>query len=127
MITLFITILGCQQKEGYDMVIKVGPKNQTETAAPMDTADLCETAPYVSWDNKIRGLLSTHCQGCHASNTPYTYGAPESINFDTEEQAIELKDRIQIRTLDQEDMPPAGGLLADDKYLLQTWLSCWTD
>ena len=133
MISLLFLSLGCNGNEGdYDMVIKVGqgrPKDSSEEEPePMeefDTADICSTAPYVNWENKIRGLITTHCQGCHSSVTPYTYGAPESVNFDTEEDTISWKERIQIRVLDEEDMPPAGGLLEEDKYLLQVWLSCW--
>ena len=114
------------------MVVTVGPNQQVVDSAEeiepevnVDTADICSTAPYVSWDNKVRGLITTHCQGCHSSVTPYTYGAPTSVTFDTEQETINWQERIQVRVLDLEDMPPAGGLLEEDKYLLQVWLSCW--
>ncbi|MEC7985312.1 MAG: hypothetical protein VX278_09115 [Myxococcota bacterium] len=85
---------------------------------------LCEDAPIVTWDNWAQGMIITHCQGCHASGSPQRYGAPDSVSFDTESDAIYWSDRIWIRTVEQETMPPAGGLLEEDIYLLQVWLSC---
>ena len=69
-------------------------------------------------------MIITHCQGCHASASPNRYGAPLDIHFDHKEAAYDLADRIYIRTLEKEDMPPAGGILDDDLYLLDIWLRC---
>ena len=88
---------------------------------------ICEDAPAVNWDNWAQGMIITHCQGCHASSSPQRYGAPESVTFDTESEAAIWADRIWIRTVEEETMPPAGGLLDDDIYLLRVWLTCWVD
>ena len=88
---------------------------------------ICEDAPTVTWSNWAQGMIITHCQGCHASTSPQRYGAPSSVSFDTEDEAIYWADRIWIRTVEEETMPPAGGLLYDDIYLLQVWLTCGID
>ena len=80
--------------------------------------------PTVNWDSFGQSFLITHCQGCHASTSPQRYGAPQGISFDTEEQAAELQSAIERTVLDQESMPPAGGLNEDERALLAEWLAC---
>ena len=98
-----------------------------DSAEPNDLSlsdDGCDSAPLVTWDNWAESMMITHCQGCHASASPNRYGAPLDIHFDHKEAAFDLADRIYIRTLEQEDMPPAGGILEEDLYLLDIWLRC---
>ena len=80
--------------------------------------------PTVTWDSFGQSFLITHCQGCHASTSPQRYGAPEGISFDTQEQSAELQRSIERTVLDQESMPPAGGLNDDERELLAQWLAC---
>jgi uncharacterized membrane protein len=95
------------------------------TACASDTPDtgLC-AQPTVTWESFGQGFLITHCQGCHASTSPQRYGAPDGISFDTQEQAAELQSAIERTVLDQESMPPAGGLSDDERTLLERWLDC---
>ena len=85
----------------------------------------CDLAPYVSWDNWIEGALSAHCQGCHASTSIYRYGAPEHVSFDTEADTLEWLSRIEARVLNEQTMPPAGGMLPEELVLFDIWIRCW--
>ena len=85
----------------------------------------CDNVPYVTWETYMQGMLMTHCQGCHASESPTRYGAPTDVYFDNIEDALYWNERIRIRTLEIQDMPPAGGIFAEDLYLLQVWLECF--
>ena len=96
-----------------------------DSAGADDTAAFdCESAPAVTWEGYAQGKFLAHCEGCHATDTPKRYGAPEPVTFDTEADIRTWKDRIIVRMLEQEDMPPAGGLTDDEKYLLNTYLIC---
>ena len=101
---------------------------QPEPSDPVDIPEVdeefCDTAPSVTWNNWTNSLFITHCQGCHAQSSPDRYGAPENIHFDDESATIELADRVWIRVIEEETMPPAGGILEDDLYLLEIWLRC---
>lgn len=131
---MLLFYLACASSQ--DVNIEINGNTQTQdtsepttldTAEPSDidlNVEGCDDEPVVTWDNWAESMIITHCQGCHASASPNRYGAPLSIHFDHKEAAYDLADRIYIRTLDQEDMPPAGGILEDDLYLLDVWLRC---
>ena len=127
---LLAVLLGCGSDED-SYSVNIGPKgkNNDDSGTVTDLFDLgdCSELPYVTWDSWAKGTLTTHCQGCHASQTPTTYGAPTNINFDTHQETLLWLDRIRARTLISQDMPPAGGLLEEDLYLLQVWLDCWSE
>jgi uncharacterized membrane protein len=114
----------CSGPQSYEVEVEVGGK-ATDPSADIELAH-CESAPQVTWDNWVWGMLTTHCQGCHASTTDNSYGVPGGIHFDTEAETLLWKEQIRTRVLGQEDMPPAGGLMEDDLYLLQVWLDCWS-
>ena len=79
----------------------------------------------VTWDNFGRAFTLQACQPCHASTTPNRFGAPESVAFDTEEDAIAWAPRILARsTGDDPDMPPSGGVSEQDRQLLEDWITC---
>ncbi len=98
----------------------------TDTAVPEDTGvDFCEDAPVVTWNNFGQGFITEACQGCHASNTPDRYGAPETVVFDTVEVTWQQADRVLARaTGDYPTMPPLGGTLQSDVQKLEYWLRC---
>ena len=133
-----ILLTGCGQEEefGFGGPVKKN-KQDTTQEEPIDTVETmtdyevledldCDSAPYVTWDTYMQGMLMTHCQGCHASESPTRYGAPEDVSFDDVEDALFWSERIRTRTLDIQDMPPAGGIFSDDLYLLQVWLECYS-
>jgi uncharacterized membrane protein len=127
---LFI-LLCCGDDDSYS--VEIGPKNKTETELDTGTEsafyelESCAELPYVTWDNWAKGMLTTHCQGCHASESPTTYGVPAGVHFDTHAEALAWKEQIRARVFVSQDMPPAGGLLEDEFYLLQIWLDCWSE
>ena len=104
--------------------IEVEDTEVTTTEFPEFDEEFCAEAPNITWENWAQTLFITHCQGCHAQSSPNTYGAPAEIHFDHEAATIELADRIWIRVLEEETMPPAGGILEEDLYLLDVWLRC---
>ena len=128
---IFLAILLSCGEEEDSYSVNIGPKtNKIEdsgTIGELFELGDCSELPYVTWNSWAQGTLATHCQGCHASETPTTYGAPTNINFDTHQESLLLLDRIRARVLIAQDMPPAGGLLEEDLYLLQVWLDCWSE
>lgn len=106
------------------------------TPDPVDPADtgedpaftgpaICEDAPVTTWDNFGAGFLTQHCLACHASTAPDRHDAPDDVTFDTEEEAWTWSERIVARAAGEAPtMPPQGGVSADDRYLLEVWLTC---
>jgi len=84
----------------------------------------CGQAPVLTWDNFGRGFVIENCQACHASTAPERQGAPEGVVFDTEEDAWRWSERILVRAARDADMPPQGGVDADDRRRLELWLGC---
>ena len=88
---------------------------------------VCDTALPVTWDNWGQGFLLTHCSGCHSASAPDRHGAPENVVFDTEEQATESAATLLRLVIEEESMPPAGGVRAEEMALLEAWLSCYAE
>jgi uncharacterized membrane protein len=98
-----------------------------DSPLPADTG-ACADAPVLTWANFGAGFLIENCQSCHASTSPDRNGAPESVTFDTEAEALALQDRILIRAAgDAPDMPPEGGITEEDRHRLELWLTCWVE
>lgn len=87
-------------------------------------SDPCDGAPVVTWANFGNAFVLKNCQSCHASTAPDRYGAPTEVTFDTEDQTLALADRVLVRVVDEETMPPMGGVSSEDRQLLATWLTC---
>lgn len=92
---------------------------------PVSDTGICADAPVVTWENYGHGFVLERCQSCHASTSDNRYGAPEGVSFDTKEEALAQADRILARVVDDETMPPSGGVDADDLELVEIWLTCW--
>lgn len=116
-----LILLACSDKEPHDSSVPAHACEALEEPSPGD----CDGVYEVTWSSWGDGFMRTQCQGCHASTTPDRFGAPEANVFDTVLDVCEQRERIQVRVLDDETMPPAGGLTDDDKVLLQMWLDCW--
>jgi len=130
MLFLFLVNTACQSNDPLVVKSKDTPSKQTVPAGDSGQSsqpEICATAPLITWDNWARGLITTHCQGCHASASPNRYGAPINCSFDNEQQTLSWLERIRIRVLEQEDMPPAGGLLDEDLEMLEIWIECWAE
>ena len=122
--TIVISADGTETEEDSPTQEPSEPENTPSADIPDVDDELCNDAPNVTWDNWAQSLFITHCQGCHASSAPYRYGAPEDIHFDYESITVDQAERIWVRVIDEETMPPAGGILDDDLYLLEIWLRC---
>jgi len=85
----------------------------------------CDTTPPINYTNFGEGFLTENCQGCHASTAPNRYEAPESVVFDTVEDAWAWQERILYRVIeDFNPMPPAGGVHEDDVQRMAWWFHC---
>ena len=129
-VTITVFLIACAPASVSVTAEKEGQTDQIEgDSAEVDSSESlemeCETAPYVTWDNWIKGALSAHCQGCHATTSLYRYGAPENVYFDEEEDALDWLERIDVRVLEEQTMPPAGGLLPEELVLFEIWVRCW--
>ena len=71
-------------------------------------------------------FLRSYCTGCHSSNLPrgLRYGAPDSINLDTYEDAKQHAIRSYVRSVHFEDMPPSGGITQQEKQRFMQWALC---
>ncbi|GEM_PF-1297774 len=101
----------------------VPPPPLDDSATPAaDTA--CAALPDVTWQGWGRGFFATYCDGCHTADAEDRRGAPEGTAFDTLDQVRSQADRIRARTLEGLDMPPGGGVVDDDLWLLDAFLVC---
>jgi len=101
-IIMLTTFCGCEDKVGCDNDI---------------TAD-------EFWDTWIHGFFLSYCTGCHSSGTTNRFGAPEGVDFDSQDDVYFWLDRIDIRVVQEESMPPGGGVLEEDIERFQLWLEC---
>lgn len=93
---------------------------------PISEDPLCDEAPIVTWSSWGEGFVIGSCQACHSSTSTDREGAPADVNFDTRDEVLARKARILERsTGDSPSMPPEGGVLNDDRQLLEIWLTCW--
>jgi uncharacterized membrane protein len=87
-------------------------------------SSLCEEGYDLSWDNFGHGFFLTYCTSCHSADSPNRFGAPEGIDFDTEEQVLAWRDRLHVVVLEEESMPLGGGVFDDDLYLFEIYMEC---
>jgi mono/diheme cytochrome c family protein len=98
-------------------------------APDADSADpFCTDAPVVTWENYGEAILVENCQGCHGSAAVNRAGAPESVSFDTHEQALAWRERIlAVTAAEGATMPPAVPMDDAARERLHIWLRCWED
>ena len=90
----------------------------------LETADPCAGDPDVTWQGWGDGFFGTYCRGCHSTDAPDRYGAPEDINFDTRADVLAWEGLVRQTVLEDETMPVGGGVYPDDLELLDTLLRC---
>ena len=95
-----------------------------DTATPGMT-DTCADSP-ATWETVGEPTLRTWCTPCHSENlaVDQRQGAPEGVDFDTYELTLPWVQRIVARTVDQVDMPPAGGVTQAERDALAAWVAC---
>ena len=99
--------------------------DDVEDTGTLPPVDECEDAPLVTWNNFGEGFFIQNCNGCHHSETPHRYGAPETVIFDTVEDVWAQKSMILfVSGGDDPSMPPQGGSTATEREMLEIWLQC---
>lgn len=109
------------------------PAEGSADAAPADTSDTggvdsggapvdCGDPTGLSWDAFGAGFFRTYCTACHSSTTPDRHGAPVGVDLDSEEGVRALAPRVRARTLEEQTMPVGGGVLEEDRVLLDRYL-----
>lgn len=100
---------------------------------PVDTgdSDVVEScgADKLEWDSFAEPFFVVWCTSCHSAEAlgERRYGAPEGVNFDTYEGALQWTDRIRARAVDSADMPVGGyGPSPEERIRLGDWLDCGT-
>lgn len=91
-----------------------------------DTAATCDRDPPLDYLSFGKGLLQTHCTGCHSSlvREDQRNDAPTAVNLDTYDDVVTWAERIRVRTVEDRDMPPGGGPSEEERALLAEWLDC---
>ena len=90
------------------------------------TVDPCAVSP-LRWDSFGEPFFTVWCTSCHSTLAvgERRYGAPEAVNFDTNEGAAAWADRIRARAIDARDMPLGGyGPPEEELARLDEWLGC---
>lgn len=104
------------------------PPELVEDTGPFEDPDApidCNEAPVVNWANFGRGFFTQSCQGCHYTDVPDRYGAPEHINFDGLEDVWAQREVVLFTAGgDSPTMPPNGGTTDLDREMLEIWLTC---
>ncbi len=86
----------------------------------------CLRSPPLDYDNFGDGMIGRQCRPCHSAlvREAQRGGAPLGIDLDSELDVFTWADRIQVRSVELKTMPPAGGMLEEERDLLQEWLRC---
>ena len=95
-----------------------------DSAMPAGSCETDTGGGYPTWAGFGEGFFAGRCASCHAASAPERFGAPEGVNFDTEDEVIRQLDSVQRVILDNATMPPGGGLHEDELALLQVYLDC---
>lgn len=75
------------------------------------------------YENFGAGFMTEYCQGCHAQGAIDREGAPVDIYFDAFADVLMHKETI-IDELQEEQMPPAGGIPLEERDAAIEWLKC---
>ncbi len=126
---IFSVLFGCKTIEmGKYAPDPNYPPDMSEDTGPFEDPNApvdCEESPPVNWVNFGQGFFIQSCQGCHYSEAPYRYGAPENVVFDDLEQVWEQRAMVlHTATGPTPTMPPNGGTTDLEREMLEIWLTC---
>ena len=81
----------------------------------------CEDAPrYEEW---TEGFFLSRCMPCHSQDAHEHFGAPY-IELGDHQVVLDNIDMIRKSVVEDARMPPAGGLTAEEKDLIESWFMC---
>jgi uncharacterized membrane protein len=107
---------------GLVMLLAACPSTGDTADSP---ADPCIGAPVLSWESFGHAFLVGQCDTCHAATSLDRNGAPETVTFDTVEEAWAWRELIvESSSSEAPFMPPEGGVSDDDRQRLWWWLEC---
>jgi len=93
-----------------------------------DTGDTagCDRSPPLDYDTFGEGVMNKHCTGCHSSYLPegQRFEAPIGVDLNTYQGVLDYAERVHDRTVEQQNMPPGGGLSEEELALIDEWLVC---
>jgi uncharacterized membrane protein len=91
-----------------------------------DSGDPCDRDPPLDYLTFGKGQMQTHCVGCHSSlvREDQRNGAPVGVDLDTYDGVVTWAERIRVRTVELQDMPPGGGPSDEERAQLAEWLDC---
>lgn len=90
-----------------------------------DTGAACSADErVVSWENWGSGFFAGYCRTCHSAGSANRYGAPESLNYDSEADVYAARASIEQAVLIDSTMPMGGGVPDADLDLLAVFLEC---
>lgn len=124
-------LAGCETIEAGKYAPDPGqpPGSAIDTGEPegADAAIDCDEYADFNWVNFGNGFFIEACNGCHHSDAPYRYGAPEDIHFDDVNEVWAQKGFVMmVAAGDNPTMPPNGGTTELDRLKLEIWLTCGT-
>ena len=105
----------------FPMCLFVGCASKSADTASLEAACTTIDSSDVTWNTWSQGFFMTWCQACHSATTQNRHGAPEGIDFDTETEVMQWRERILIRVIVDQSMPLGGGLSSADLDLLQRY------
>jgi hypothetical protein len=92
-----------------------------EGQAPID----CDAVFDFNWVNFGQGFVTQSCNGCHHSESPDRYGAPEESVFDGVGDVWAQRGIVlALAGGDSPRMPPNGGTTDLERSKLEIWLTC---
>ena len=132
LLAMAVFAIGCDEfyagKYAPDPGTPPGEEDPSDTGGDGSDVLNCDDAPRVDWINFGQGFFVQNCNGCHHSETPDRYGAPEDVIFDTADDVWAQKGLV-LGTAGGESpsMPPNGGTTLIQREKLQIWLECGED
>ena len=86
----------------------------------------CTTNPPLTWENFGFGFLDDQCNGCHSHfhEGDDRSGAPVGVDFDSWDLTLQWAERIHIRSVESQTMPPASVMNPSDRVMLDEWMRC---
>ena len=124
---LMVVAVGCQTFDAGQYAPDPGYPGVDDTGGADDgrSAIDCSDQQDFNWINFGEGFFIESCNGCHFSETPDRYGAPEYATFDTVDDVWAQKGMIlAVAAGHDPSMPPNGGTTDLDRMKLEIWLTC---
>ena len=86
----------------------------------------CPENNVLTWENFGEGIIAQYCSGCHSHfyEGDDRSGAPPGVDIETWDDVLLWAERIHVRTVEQESMPPSGGLSEAEISMFDEWMRC---